>query len=131
MSTTCVQTIAEIRLANLELLIAELGSSDAVAHAGETSPVYISQLRTQASDSKTGRPRQIGDPLARRLEAGCGKERGWMDHEHEPLTYRAQRIQEAARVMEQMEDWRFDQAVKIIATIAEPKPRSVNGDNGT
>lgn len=125
-----VRTIAEIRRLNLELLIDELGSSDAVAGAGTTDPVYISQLRHAAPDSKTGKTRQIGDVLARKLEAGCGKERGWMDHEHDPLTYRQQRALEMLRVMERMPDWKFDQAVKIIDTIAQPAPMQGNGDGG-
>lgn len=75
-----MKTIAEIRLDNLEVLIAEFGTQDRVAELAETSPVYISQLRNKAKDSKTGKHRQIGDPMARKLEAGCGKELGWMDN---------------------------------------------------
>lgn len=78
-----MKTISEIRLENLRLLIDEFGTQDAVAERAATSPVYLSQLLNAAVDVKTGRVRQIGDPLARKLEAGCGKEVGWMDNIHD------------------------------------------------
>lgn len=122
-----MKTIAEIRLGNLAILVEEFGSQDALAEKVATSPVYISQLLNQTPDSKTGKPRQVGDPLARRLESNCSKEIGWMDHEHPPLTYRQQRIAHVLQVMEEMEDWKIDQATKIIDTIAEPAPKRSNG----
>lgn len=63
-------------------LIEEFGTQDAVAALATTSQVYLSQLRTSAPDSKTGRPREIGARLARKLEQGCGKPTGWMDVPH-------------------------------------------------
>mgnify|MGYP000154963875 CR=1 FL=1 len=63
-----MKTIAEIRLENLRLLIGEFGTQDKVAELADTSPVYLSQILNNAVDSKTGRVRQIGDPLARKLE---------------------------------------------------------------
>jgi hypothetical protein len=77
-----MSTIAEIRLNNLESLIAEFGTQEAVANRGQTSPIYLSQVRNKAMDSKTGRSRQMGDRLARKLEIGCDKPPGWMDHAH-------------------------------------------------
>ncbi|WP_229205961.1 S24 family peptidase [Duganella sp. Leaf126] len=43
--------------------------------------MYLSQILNGAKSS-TGTPRGVGDALARKLEAGCGKEEGWMDREH-------------------------------------------------
>ena len=77
-----MKTIAEIRLHNLELLIQEFGTQDKVAEAGETSSVYLSQIKNQTPDNKTGKLRQMGDDMARKLEIGCKKERGWMDNLH-------------------------------------------------
>lgn len=77
-----MSTTAEIRRQNLIALIEEFGTQDAVAALATTSQVYLSQLRTSAPDSKTGRPREIGARLARKLEQGCGKETGWMDVPH-------------------------------------------------
>lgn len=39
----------------------------------------LSQIRTKAPHSKTGTPRSMGDPLARKIEEKLGLERGWMD----------------------------------------------------
>ena len=122
-----MKTIAEIRLDNLLVLIEEFGSAEALAAKVNSSAVYISQLKNRAPDSKTKKPRQIGDPLARKMEASCGKERGWMDHQHPVLSYRQQRIEHAQLVMEAMSDYELDRAVKIIDTIAQPDPQQGNG----
>ena len=81
-----MKTIAEIRLENLEALIAELGTQDKVAELGGTSSVYLSQIKNQSADTKTGKLRQMGDDMARKLELGCGKVRGWMDNVHNTTT---------------------------------------------
>lgn len=39
----------------------------------------LSQIRTQAKHSKTGKPRSMGDDLASRIEDTLLLERGWMD----------------------------------------------------
>lgn len=77
-----MKTISDIRRENLDALARQLGSVDAVAAASSTSPVYLSQIKNQALDSKTGKPRQMGSALARKLEVGCGKPSGWMDTDH-------------------------------------------------
>lgn len=75
-----MQTIDEIRRSNLERLIKEIGTQDRVAEFGGTSSVYLSQIRNSSKDGKTGKPRVMGDEMARRLETGCQKPRGWMDN---------------------------------------------------
>lgn len=77
-----MKTVDEIRLENLMLLIFEKGTQEAVAEAGGTSSVYLSQIKNRTPDKKTGKPRQMGDDMARKLEEGCVKERGWMDNVH-------------------------------------------------
>lgn len=77
-----MKTVAEIRRSNLESLVAELGSLESVADAGSTSSVYLSQVKHQTIDRKTGKPRQMGGAIARRLEVGCNKPKGWMDKDH-------------------------------------------------
>ena len=79
-----VKTAAEIRRVNLELLVDEFKTLDALAAAAGTTAVYLSQIRKQAPDRKTGRPREMGSSMARRLEAACTppKPRGWMDLDH-------------------------------------------------
>lgn len=115
-----MKTIAEIRLENLELLIGEFGTQEKVAELAGTSPVYLSQIRNAAADSKTGKVRQIGDPLARKLEEGCNKEIGWMDNPQIPHTYRGGQIAAALAVMERMDPEQLSRAVKILDTLAEP-----------
>lgn len=77
-----MKTIGQIRRDNLELLIAEAGTLEALAVGAGTSSVYLSQIRTQAKDTKTQRPRELGTPMARRLETSREKPPGWMDVEH-------------------------------------------------
>lgn len=77
-----MRTVAEIRRANLEALVIERGSLDAVATLAETSQIYLSQIRHQTIDGKTGKPRKMGGIIARRLEKGSSKPDGWMDHDH-------------------------------------------------
>jgi hypothetical protein len=75
-------TIAEIRRANLQRLVEERGTQRALADAADVSAAQISQWIKAAPDSKTGKPRVVGDESARALEACCGKPVGWMDHLH-------------------------------------------------
>lgn len=75
-----MKPVSQIRKENLELLIKELGSVKAVAALGETSEIYLSQIRNGALDKKTGKPRSMGNQIARRLEAKHYP--GWMDEPH-------------------------------------------------
>lgn len=77
-------TIAETRRANMERLVKEFGTLDAVAGKGGTTSIYLSQIRNQSPDKKTGRLREMGTAMARRLETGAKKPRGWMDVDHPP-----------------------------------------------
>lgn len=64
----------EIRKINLRALIkAHGGNSAAFAEKVETSPVYLSQIFSKKTKA------EIGDRLARKIEARCGKPRGWLD----------------------------------------------------
>ncbi len=74
--------IGEIRRKNLETLIREFLTMEALAEKASTTSVYLSQIRNRAIDSKTGRPREMGTSMARRLEEAASKPRGWMDAEY-------------------------------------------------
>lgn len=67
----------EIRKLNLLLLIDEVGKKSDLAKIADTDPAYISQILSKKN------PRNIGDDLARKLEKGCRKPRGWMDTYHD------------------------------------------------
>lgn len=78
-------TSKQLRIENLRTLVKEFKTAEAVARLAETAPMYLSQILNGAKSS-TGTPRGIGDTLARKLEAGCGKEVGWMDRDHSNFT---------------------------------------------
>ena len=71
----------QIRLHNLEVLIAEAGSAAKLARAAGTNSSYLSQVRNQLP-TKKGTPRSIGDGLAEKLEKAMNKDQGWMDTPH-------------------------------------------------
>ncbi len=77
-----MKTVAEIRRTNLDALIKDAGTMEALAQLVGSSSVYLSQIRTAAVDVKTGRPREMGTAMARRLEAATNKPSGWMDADH-------------------------------------------------
>jgi hypothetical protein len=75
-------TVAEVRHANLLRVIAEAGNAARLPELIDTKPQYLSQLVRRAPDSKTGKPRELGDDLARRIERRLAKPHGWMDTQH-------------------------------------------------
>ena len=75
----------QVRLNNLEILIAETGSAAKVALLANTSESYLSQVRRKMLTQR-GTPRGLGDELAARLEKGLGKPQGWMDEPHDDET---------------------------------------------
>lgn len=86
-------TSKELRLENLRALVTEFKTADAVAQLAGTAPMYLSQILNGAKSS-TGRPRGVGDALARKLEQGCGKDEGWMDRPHSTPSAAAQAFDE-------------------------------------
>lgn len=81
-----MSTVAEIRRANLNLLLKEVGEGrgDAAKLArltGVKAPT-ISQLR-RVTHYPNGVERTMGDDIARKLEQGMDKPLGWMDHPHD------------------------------------------------
>jgi len=73
--------IKQIRLCNLRSLIAESGTIAKLARLSETAPAYLSQILNSLPTS-TGKPRSVGDKLARKLEQALNKPYGWMDKDH-------------------------------------------------
>jgi hypothetical protein len=75
---TAGMTIDQTRIYNLRLLIAEFGTAAEIARRADTNASYLSQVLTSVKSS-TGKARGIGSAVARKIEAGCGKPKGWMD----------------------------------------------------
>jgi len=80
-----METVGEIRRQNLEKLVSDHGTLEAVAQLAGSSSVYLSQVRNRTLDTETERPREMGGRMARRIEAGVGKPAGWMDTPHPEL----------------------------------------------
>lgn len=83
-----MKTIQEIRRHNLILLVREaeeeIGVYGAAAHLARLTDVKTSQI-SQFKNAKThanGRVRAMGDDVARKMESGTGKQKGWMDKDH-------------------------------------------------
>lgn len=74
--------IKQIRLRNLRSLISESGTIANLARLSETAPAYLSQILNSLPTS-TGKPRSVGDKLARKLEQALTRPYGWMDKDHE------------------------------------------------
>ncbi|CAM2295534.1 Putative phage repressor [Ralstonia mannitolilytica] len=77
-----MKTIDEIRLENLLTAISRAGTATALAEKSGLSAAYISQIKNRQPDSKTGKPKNMGDDAARKIEVGIGEMRGWMDVDH-------------------------------------------------
>jgi len=71
----------QIRLANLAILKGEFGTFTKIAALSKAAESNLSQIHTGVL-LPSGKPRGIGDALARKLESGCRKPHGWMDEVH-------------------------------------------------
>ena len=91
-------TSKELRIENLRALVQEFKTADAVAQLAGTAPMYLSQILNGAKSS-TGTPRGVGDALARKLEAGCGKEIGWLDRPHGNTTDESLTVEQAQALL--------------------------------
>ena len=79
-------TISEIRLDNLKLILNEADIRQAeLCRRCDIPPSYLTQI-IKRTKSHRGRPRGMGDDMARKIERGMGKPEGWMDERHEPFT---------------------------------------------
>ena len=77
-----MKTIDEIRRLNLLEAIRRMDTAAALAEKAGLSPAYLSQIKNRQPDSKTGKPKHMGDDAARKIESALGETRGWMDVDH-------------------------------------------------
>ncbi|EHQ4619954.1 hypothetical protein KQ096_002510 [Salmonella enterica] len=77
-----MQTIEEIRRDWLLELIRQYKTiaNLNIALGRTRTDATLSQLKNKAADSKSGRPRGMGSPLAREIEEKLGLEHGSLDH---------------------------------------------------
>lgn len=126
-----MSTVADIRLQNLERLVVELGTLAAVAERGGTSSIYLSQIRNKAKDAKTGRPREMGSAMARKLEEGAGKPWGWMDAEHiqQEQTERDQLSSDESALIEAFRALEHDETSRRLLLDMARKLAAASGDS--
>lgn len=76
-----MKTVEEVRRERLLMLKAELGTLVALNEkiGLDKRDSTLSQILNSAPNSKTGKGKEMGSPMARKLETLCGKEVGWMD----------------------------------------------------
>lgn len=76
--------ISDIRRENLRALIQECGgnASELCRRVPRLTSAYVSQILHNSPNDRSGRPRGMGDDLARRLEQHMNKPAGWMDTLH-------------------------------------------------
>lgn len=78
-----MRVVEEVRRIRLQMLIDQRfgGSQARLREAIELSKTdsTISQLLNQATGSRTSKPKNMGSAMARKIEAKCGLEEGWMD----------------------------------------------------
>jgi hypothetical protein len=78
-----MRTVEEIRVARLLQLRVEFGTLSKLNELLQLDrrDSTLSQYINAAPNSRTGKAKMMGSPLARRLEAACSKEVGWMDND--------------------------------------------------
>jgi hypothetical protein len=81
-----MQTIDETRRQRLQILIDRHGTLAALNEALglARTDATLSQIKNKSAHSKTGTPRCMGDPLARRIEEKLDLPLGWMDTPPKP-----------------------------------------------
>lgn len=77
-----MKKISEIRRANLQIAIKRAGNAAKLATLAGASAAYFSQIKTGALESKTKKPKTMGDDVAERIEVAINVPAGWMDVEH-------------------------------------------------
>lgn len=126
-----MQTISETRLIRLQMLVKKHGESLANLNEAlglDRTDATLSQIRTKAPHSKTGKPRVMGDELARKIEDKLLLGHGWMDT---PPSYAELHGEEDPRtkvmlLMEGMPPDQWATVVRLVDAIAQPTP-SKNG----
>jgi hypothetical protein len=127
-----VKTITEIRRDNLLKLI-EIHAGGVVATFNEMvgldrTDATLTQVKNQNVNRGTGKPRGMGDTLARRIEAALTLPNGYMDNVH---TYdnpqMAERMEALHKVAQALGPYQVDQLIKIGTALVEPKKNGTEG----
>lgn len=79
---SAMKTIDEIRRDNLAIAVARFGGANKLAEAANVSAAYLSQVKNSQPASGSGKPKKLGDDVARKIEDALGERTGWMDTDH-------------------------------------------------
>ena len=120
-----MQTVTETRLIRLQMLVKKHNGSlaDLNEAIGLTrTDATLSQIRTKAPHSKTGKPRVMGDDLARKIEERLSLEAGWMDT---PPSYAELHGEEDPRtkawqLLEALPPDQWPTAVRLLDALTQP-----------
>ena len=120
-----MQTVSETRLTRLTMLVKKHGNSLAQLNEAlglDRTDATLSQIRTKAPHSKTGKPRVMGDDLARKIEDKLSLDHGWMDT---PPSYAELHGEEDPRtkvmlLMEALPPDQWPTAVGLLDALAQP-----------
>jgi hypothetical protein len=127
-----VQTISETRRQRLAMLLQQHGSLAALNEAIGLvrTDATLSQIKNQSAHHSTGKPRAMGDDLARKIELGLNLEHGWMDTpaSYAELNGQADPIGMAIKVLEAMDPEARYQALRLLGALAQPP--EANGTTG-
>ena len=90
----------------------------------------LSQIKNMSPHHKTGKPRSMGDDLAREIELKLGKPEGWMDTppNYTELHGRTDAMAKTEKLMSVMEPEMQYQAVRLVGGL--PQPSQANGTTG-
>ena len=127
-----MQVISETRISRLNMLITQHGGSLAnlnVALGLDRTDATLSQIRTRAPHSKTGKPRSMGDELARKIEERLHLAAGWMDT---PITYAELHgefdpRQKVMQLLENMPPDMWPTAVRVLDALTKQPGNGTNG----
>ena len=97
----------------------------------ERTDATLSQIRTQAPHSKTGKPRMMGDDLARRIEHNLGLEHGWMDTPPTQAEIHGEPDQRSMmmELMNSLPPEELATAMRMLSALKEPAAPLKNGTN--
>lgn len=122
-----MQTVSETRRARLTMLVKRHGNSLAALNEVlglDRTDATLSQIRTQAKHSKTGKPRVMGDDLARKIEEKLGLTTGWMDT---PPSYAELAGEDDPRakiehMVQEMQPEEWYTALRLLSALKKPEP---------
>lgn len=117
-----MQPVTETRLLRLQMLVKKHNGS--LADLNEAiglvrTDATLSQIRTKAPHSKTGKPRVMGDDLARKIEERLSLPTGWMDTppSYAELADKTDTVRELFMVMQTMNTQDLYQAKAVLLAL--------------